>query len=108
MKPIKTLPVLLLLAAAGLFTNCKKSDKADPNHLVKVEATVYNSGVVAADGCDWTIKVGDVSYHPDNLGNDFKVDAQKVIIDAQIMDQKFICGWSAQLSYLRLNSIVKK
>lgn len=99
---------MLLLAGTLIFAGCKKSDKQDSSRLVKMEATIYNSGPVAADGCDWTIKVGDVSYHPDNLTEDLKITGQKVIIDAQILDQQFICGWAAKLTYLHLNSVVKQ
>jgi hypothetical protein len=104
---MKIKQILPLAIACMVFAACKK-DKSDSTHLVKTNATVYNSGAVAADGCSWTINVDGISYHPDNLADEFKVDKSKVTIDADILEEKFICGWGTKLTTIHLTGIVRQ
>jgi hypothetical protein len=83
---------------------CKKGDK-----VYTAEATVYNSGAVALDGCGWFLRLDTTKeYSPINLGDDYKLHNLKVIIKYRLLDTKFQCGWGAKLTQIDLVDIKPK
>lgn len=60
------------------------------------EAEIIDAGIVAADGCDWVIRVDDTNYyHPDVLDDSFKQNGLEVKICYEITNDNFICGFNA-------------
>lgn len=98
-----SLAVLVMVAAFA----CTKSDSEDA--AVITEATVINSGAVAADGCGWIIKipVTDSTYSPVNLAEDYKVNNLKVKVRFHPMKSKFTCGWGVKLREVTIDNITK-
>jgi hypothetical protein len=87
---------LLLLLMFLIVTACQKNtyyEDRDPKQLEDV-ATVLDTGNPALDGCGWLIKVGDTSYSPDNLPNEFKLNNAQVKIKYIVSDTKFSCGFA--------------
>jgi hypothetical protein len=96
MKKILLPKFLLLFCICMSALACKKNtyyEDRDPNQLEDI-ATILDTGNPALDGCGWLIKVGNTSYSPDNLPNDFKVNNAQVKIKYIISDNKFSCGFA--------------
>lgn len=94
-KPLPLELLLLCLLCMG-FTACQKNtyyEDRDPNQLEDT-ATILDTGSPALDGCGWLVKVGNTSYSPDNLPNDFKINNIQVNIKYIISDTKFSCGFA--------------
>ena len=105
MKNTLNFKLLLLLTAfifAISFAACKKDQPAF------TDATVINAGAVAADGCGWVIRIGDVNYSPTNLTDEFKETELKVRIGYQTLSSKFQCGWGQQIPEIKLLEIRKR
>jgi hypothetical protein len=87
-----------------IFSLCKKGDK-----VYTAEATIYNSGAVALDGCGWFLRIDtNREYSPINLGDDYKLTNLKVIIKYRLLDTKFQCGWGAKIQQIDLIDIKPK
>ena len=55
--------------------SCAKEKSCEaclPSHQPEKTGVIFYSGPVAADGCDWCIRVDNVTYSPDNLTDAFK------------------------------------
>jgi len=82
---------LSILALVIFFFSCGK-DRSCENRYSD-EATVLNSGLVAADGCGWVIKIdSDQYYHPDVLSAEFMQNNLPVKISYELTSDKFFCG----------------
>ncbi|MEZ5057124.1 MAG: Kazal-type serine protease inhibitor [Saprospiraceae bacterium] len=59
-------------------------------------ATIYDTGPIAADGCGWQIALDvmddDIRYNPSNLSNDFKEDKLKVRVTFKKQLSSIQCG----------------
>ena len=79
-----------------LLFSCKKENSCKKCHEKDYKsATVIWSGPVAADGCDWLIKIDSSHYyHPDTLAADFKYNELNVKICYQEVSDKFYCGFT--------------
>lgn len=97
----KLLITALLLTVS--ISACKKTDQP-----AFTDATVINSGAVAADGCGWVIRIGDINYSPTNLADQFKQTELKVSIRYQTLSSKFQCGWGQQITEIKLLEIKKR
>lgn len=99
--------LLVLICTCFIISACKKDiiyqDKR--SNQLKAIATVINSGSPALDGCGWLIKVGPVSYSPDNLPENFKESGINVKIEYTVSDTDFVCGWGQKLKYMHLYDI---
>lgn len=92
--------LLLLLTMVG----CKKSN---PNGL-QAFGTIYYSGSLQADGCDWVIQLADGNnYHPLSLSTDYQISGQKIIVNYNFTPDTFICGWAVKLPIININAIKK-
>jgi len=90
--------------------SCSKDKTAGKNSKTsgQVEAVVIWSGAVAADGCDWYIKVDETTfYHPDVLAEEFKEHNLNVKISYEVTDQIFGCGWGATMPIIHVVDIKK-
>lgn len=92
--------LLLLLTSVG----CKKSN---PNGL-QAFGTIYYSGSLQTDGCDWVIQLADGNnYHPLSLGTDYQISGQKIMLNYNFTPDTFICGWANKLPIIQINTIKK-
>lgn len=102
-----TLNFKLFLLTAFIFalniSACKKNDQP-----VFTEATVINGGAVAADGCGWIIRIGDINYSPTNLADKYKETELKVSIRYETLTTKFECGWGQKIPEIKLLEIKKR
>jgi hypothetical protein len=97
----KLLLTALIFALSTLA--CRKSDQP-----VFTDATVINGGAVAADGCGWIIRIGDINYSPTNLDDTYKETELKVSIRYQTLGSKFTCGWGQKIDEIKLLEIKKR
>lgn len=77
-----------LLILSFLFFSCGEQCENGKS----ASATIEYSGMVAADGCDWVIRIDSVSYHPDVLDSAFKKENLDVTICYQETADRFSCG----------------
>jgi hypothetical protein len=77
-----------LLILAVLFFSCKEQCENGKY----ASATVEYSGMIAADGCDWVVRIDSVSYHPDVLDSVFKKGNLNVKICYEETADRFSCG----------------
>ena len=81
---------MLMLVASS----CKKLDNTSVP--VTANATVINSGPIAADGCGWLIKINDSTvFSPVNLSADFQQDNLKVNVAYTQLTTRTSCGMLA-------------
>ena len=98
---------LILMLIAGLMAvSC---DKKNEPTLESVNGLVLNYGDPAADGCGWVIQVDKVIYSPVNLNTNFQKDSLKVVVDYQLLNSYFACGWRTPgYRQIKITSIKKK
>lgn len=88
MKGIVYLSVLYVLAAS-----CARDKSCENCTPELTEAMIINSGVVAADGCDWVVRVADtLYYHPESLADEFKQNELPVTVKFELTGDTFHCG----------------
>jgi len=107
MRKLKVTYILALISLCIVTTACRKSlrnQDIDPNQR-QATATVIDAGEPLADGCGWLIKIGDVTYSPDNLSSYFKINNIQVKIKYTISDADYSCGWGAKMKYIHLYDI---
>jgi hypothetical protein len=103
---ILSISLLLLLIASS----CKKS-QSTTTATVTANATIVNSGEIAADGCGWIIKLDDqTEFSPVNLSTDLEQDNLKVSITYTRLSTYTGCGMLAGnpgMHQIKINSIEK-
>ncbi len=97
------LSLLFLFILVVSFGACKKD-----SGLIAAEAKIINSGAVAADGCGWLIKIGDVNYSPTNLDNKYKETELQVVLTYKVLPSKFVCGWGNKIDEIEIVNINRK
>ena len=98
--------VLLMLTVGIIAVSCDK--KSDPN-LQSANGLVLNYGNPEVDGCGWVIQVDTVVYSPVNLNTNFQQGNLKVIVDYQILNTYFSCGWRTPgYRQIKITSIKKR
>jgi hypothetical protein len=99
----------ITLLSMLIVSSCKKSGTTAAS--LTANATVVNSGAIAADGCGWLIKLNDNSeYSPVNLTSDFQQDNLKVSVTYTILSTNTSCGSLAGnpgVRQIKLNAIQK-
>ncbi len=73
-----------ILLAAFIILSCDKNDFVD--------ATVYDFGEPAVDGCGWVIEVGSEFYKPTNLEPQYQIDQLEIKIDFEKLSSRANCG----------------
>lgn len=79
----------LLLLSMILMSSCK--DDNNPKYYT-ADGFIRDSGIIAADGCGWTVNIDDNNYHPVNLDLNYQIDNLPVRITYRYDDTPFICG----------------
>jgi hypothetical protein len=93
--------ILALLCILMLNTwSCKKDNTT-------AVATIADTGNIALDGCDWLIKIGSDSYHPDNLDDKYKIDKSQVKITYKLTSARYGCGMVPGLAGFPVIHIIK-
>jgi hypothetical protein len=92
-----------------ITSSCKKLENSSAP--VSANATIINSGPIAADGCGWLIKLNDNSeYSPVNLIPGFQQDQLKVNVTYTLLSTNTSCGSVANnpgVRQIKLNNIQK-
>jgi hypothetical protein len=81
MKFFLFIPLLLFFSCNEQCENGKQAS-----------ASIEYSGMVAADGCDWVVRIDSVSYHPVALDSAFKKENLNVNICYEETGDSFSCG----------------
>ena len=81
---MKSILVILVLLFFSCNEQCKNGKQAS--------ATVLYTGMLAADGCDWTIRIDSISYHPETLDSAYREDKLSVNICYEETTDRFSCG----------------
>ncbi|MDB5030286.1 hypothetical protein [Mucilaginibacter sp.] len=89
-KYLKT--TLMVLLFASITLSCKKDQ-----NLLTANATIINTGDVAADGCGWQVKLDDdnTRYSPKTLDTAYQKNNLKVSISYYLLTTRFKCGFTA-------------
>lgn len=90
----KILLAVLLLNAYS----CKKSTE----RVSSLEAKVLDLGSPSVDGCGWGIRVGDDIYSPINLSENYKEDNKAVLIEFEVLQEKYTCGFQGTNQYTKI------
>ncbi len=99
---------MVILFALAIFS-CKKNNNS--GQVVTADATIINSGPVAADGCGWVVRINgsDSTYSPTNLATQYKIDSLQVHITYKRLSQRFSCGAiGGGIPAIQINAISKK
>ncbi len=96
MKPSKQFIIScigILTIGAIVISSCKKTN-SNQTHSFTENATIIDSGSLAADGCDWLIKtdITDSVYNVPNLPAQYHVNNLKVHITYHKLATRFYCG----------------
>jgi hypothetical protein len=107
--------LILSVIALGLITlivfscNKRSTTAVKPNTNIKgVNATVINTGDVAADGCGYLVQIDSATfYHPDNLPAAFQKDKLNVTVNYDLSDATFQCGMNpnTRIPVIHINDI---
>ena len=101
------LPTILLLVL--VITSCKKP--GSPAVTLASNATIVNSGPIAADGCGWLVRLNDsTEFSPVNLSADFQQDNLKVHVTYAQLNTRTSCGMLANnpgILQIKINNIQK-
>jgi hypothetical protein len=83
---MKLKPIIfsLLLVTFLISNSCRKEDAAI--------ATIIDEGSIASDGCGWMVKIGDSTYHPDNLPEQYQVNNLSVSIKYRLYHSSWSCN----------------
>ena len=82
-----------LLSITLVFILLQMAFKCEDQHTLDLqEATIVNSGPVAADGCGWLILIDEEEYSPTNLEEQYQKAGLKVKVEARLLDTEFQCG----------------
>lgn len=73
--------------------SCGKNENRLPSQKQNVSGMVLYYGEPSVDGCGWLIKIDSVIYSPITLDPTFKKDSLKVILDYDILNSTWNCGW---------------
>ncbi|GAB3937593.1 hypothetical protein GCM10028827_42320 [Mucilaginibacter myungsuensis] len=97
----------MIIAATSSLNACKKNEEPP---ILNSYATVTFQGLISSDGCGYVVIIDNVTYHPENLPEDFRADNLKVKVNAHFTGERFQCGLAANLSYpiIHINSISKR
>ncbi|MBS7565198.1 hypothetical protein KHS38_12365 [Mucilaginibacter sp. Bleaf8] len=107
MKRKTLLPLLCFTLVLSLVAYSCKKDNCEEKHKydnAETTATIIDTGSPALDGCGWLIKIGDTTYAPDNLPENFQLDNIQVKITYKESDATFRCGAGA-IKYIHLYDI---
>jgi hypothetical protein len=92
------LPLMALLLS---YSSCKKDNKqADTNAVILASSP---TGVA----CGWTIKIGNDTYSPTNLDDQYKQDNLKVNVTYEVLGSEFTCAWGVKLKQVHITNISK-
>jgi hypothetical protein len=94
MKLSKTLPLLCILVVSLIIFLSFKKNSMDKNNIISEDATVINTGCIAADGCGWQIKTSqtDSIYSPLDLSDQYHVDNFKIQVSYHKLKTRFYCS----------------
>ena len=100
MKPIKAILFLCGIIVISAFS-CNKN-YITSSERQDVLGMVLFKGDPAVDGCGWLIKIDTVLYSPIILGTNFQKDSLKVILDYELLNSTWNCGWRIP-GYFQIN-----
>ncbi|PRY49448.1 hypothetical protein B0I27_1114 [Arcticibacter pallidicorallinus] len=89
-----TLSILLLIGSG-----CKK----DNSNAILAEAVIRDAGSPASDGCGWLIEIGDTTYSPAHLDENYQINNQEISIEYEPTGEKYGCGYPT----LRYYDVIK-
>ena len=101
--------VLLFLLLC--LCSCEKEKSCEtclPSHQPEITGLVYYAGPIAGDGCEWCIRIDNVTYSPDNLDDAFKQTDLPVVLKFELTGTTFGCGFgNSQLPVIHITQIRK-
>jgi len=79
-----------------------------PFHQTGKNGVVFYAGPAAGDGCEWCIRIDNITYSPDNLNDAFKQTDLPVILQFELTGTTFGCGLgNSQLPVIHITKIKK-
>jgi len=78
----------IFLILALLFFSCKEQCE----NGMSASATIVYSGMLAADGCEWVVRIDSISYHPEALDSIYMKDSLRLKICYEETNDRFSCG----------------
>lgn len=88
---------IIVISAFG----CSKTKITSPERQ-DVSGMILYMGDPAVDGCGWLIKIDTMLYSPITLGSSFQKDSLKVILDYELLNSTWNCGWRIP-GYFQIN-----
>ncbi|HWZ35819.1 MAG TPA: hypothetical protein VNW51_06640 [Mucilaginibacter sp.] len=99
--------VLLIAISVFSFSFCKKGEHVEQS----ANASIYNTGPIALDGCGWVIRIDSTKeYSPVNLDTAYMHSGLKVNISYRLLSTKYQCGSIAGfgMQQIQISSMSKK
>jgi hypothetical protein len=91
-KKLKKLPAFLFLFSLCISLLGIECKKEEPD-VQGADGLVLYYGDPAVDGCGWIIKINNTEYAPVNLDSEFQNDSTNVVLEFNLLDSKWHCGW---------------
>ena len=92
MRNLKSLIYVIVIVT--IASGCKKENSSKAPAKIVTNATIRNSGEVAADGCGWVVDIDSTNeeYSPVNLSSNYQKDGLKVNVTYHVLTSKLSCG----------------
>ena len=94
MKLSNALPFICILVVSLMISFSFKKNSIDKTTIISEDATVINTGCIAADGCGWQIKTSrtDSTFSPLDLGDQYHVNNLKIRVSYHKLKTRFYCS----------------
>ena len=104
----RTISVLALLITIISLGSRKEKDTASA-FRVNAKGLVLFAGDPSVDGCGWLVQIDTINYSPIILDSEFKKDSLHILVDYELLNSKFKCGWREPgLSQIEIKKIIKQ
>jgi len=85
----RILSIILLFVCLSMAFQCENDGTSE-----MIEAEIIFTGMVAADGCGWLLRINGQNYSPIELPESFQSKNITVQVMVKYLDSSFQCGMS--------------
>tara|TARA_B110001450_G_C17531181_1_gene444746 strand:- start:176 stop:487 length:312 start_codon:yes stop_codon:yes gene_type:complete len=99
--------IYLIITILFLFTGCSENEEKQQENILTENATVYYDSS-AIDNCVYTIKTeSNKFYAVESLDEIFRENSLMIRISYTMTDEKLNCGFSNNLTIIKIETITK-
>jgi hypothetical protein len=108
---MKALKLIMFLTGVIVIISlgCRKEKDTASALRVNAKGLVLFAGDPSVDGCGWLIQIDTINYSPIILDSEFKKDSLHILVDYELLNSKFRCGWREPgLSQIEIKKIINQ